>query len=77
VASQRVEAAVTCIPHVPVVGSFWQPKRRDIGKGQLPSVLCGKCWQRVHPFLEVLPSRDDAVLRRHRKRRSARMRRRS
>lgn len=61
---------MSCKPHVAVDGSLLQPKRRDIGV--LPSVLCGKCWRRVHPFLDVLASIDDAAIRRHRHRRMAR-----
>ena len=65
-----------CMPHVPVDGSYvdtstWRGLPGDGG----PTVLCGKCWKRVHPFLEVIQSYDEAALRRYRKRRSARRRR--
>lgn len=63
----------SCIPHVPVDGSYQDTSTRRGGAGNGgPTVLCGKCWQRVHPWLDVARSHDDAAIRRHRKRRSAR-----
>lgn len=63
---------MNCVPHVSVVGSFLDTSsRRNFGQGG-PTVLCGKCWKRVHPFLEVAVSHDLAAVRRHRKRRMAR-----
>lgn len=62
-----------CVPHVPVDGSYLDTSTRRGGPGAGgPTVLCGKCWQRLHPFLAVAPSYDEAAIRRHRKRRSAR-----
>jgi hypothetical protein len=61
-----------CLPHVAVDGSYVDPTTRRGPNTKLPSVLCGKCWKRVHLWLDVCRTRDDAAIRRARKRRTKR-----
>jgi F420-0:gamma-glutamyl ligase len=58
------------MPHVEVAGSLVEPRRRAFDDGDaitMPTVLCGKCWHRVHRWLDIVPSEDAAAIRRHRK----------